>query len=162
MGVLSRFFAPSPFVKLHEHARKVHECVELLRPLADALLTEDYEKIEDLHETLAKSFASVDQDYFAAKVYYNAAHYFELAGIEWKSIANYREAGIRYQKEAENMDVSLYHYAIRNILKKSIKAFVSANETKKAKVVKEKGQTILKDYENHLKYFEKLTLKGDN
>ncbi len=124
--------------------------------------TKDYEKIADLHETLAKSFANVDQDYFAAKVYFNAAHYFELAGIEWKSIANYREAGIRYQKEAESMDASLYHYAIRNILKKSIKAFVSANETKKAKVVKEIGTTILKDYENHIKYFEKLTLKGDN
>jgi hypothetical protein len=124
--------------------------------------TKDYEKIADLHETLAKSFANADQDYFAAKVYFNAAHYYELAGIEWKSIANYREAGIRYQKEAENMDVNLYHYAIRNILKKSIKAFVSANETKKAKAVKETGITILKDYDNHIKYFEKLTLKGDN
>ncbi len=34
MGVIDRFFAPSPFVKLHEHSKKVHECVKLLRPLA--------------------------------------------------------------------------------------------------------------------------------
>ena len=31
MGLLGKFFAPLPFVQLHEHSKKVHECVELLR-----------------------------------------------------------------------------------------------------------------------------------
>ena len=61
MGVLERFFAPSPFIKLHEHAKKVHECVELIRPLADALLAEDYEKIEELHNLMSRTEHEADQ-----------------------------------------------------------------------------------------------------
>ncbi len=61
MGVLSKFFAPSPFVQLHKHSKKVHECVELLRPLADALLVEDYEKIEELHHVMSRTEHEADQ-----------------------------------------------------------------------------------------------------
>lgn len=61
MGVLSRFFAPSPFIQLHEHSKKVHECVELLRPLASALLAEDYEKIEELHNVMSRTEHEADQ-----------------------------------------------------------------------------------------------------
>ena len=61
MGVLDRFFAPSPFIQLHEHAKKVHECVELIRPLTDALLAEDYEKIEQLHNVMAKTEHEADE-----------------------------------------------------------------------------------------------------
>lgn len=61
MGVLSRFFAPSPFVQLHEHSKKVHKCVELLRALVDALLAEDHEKIEELHKMMSKTEHEADQ-----------------------------------------------------------------------------------------------------
>ncbi len=61
MGVLDRFFAPSPFVQLHEHAKKVHECVELIRPLVNALLAEDYEKIEELHYVMSKTEHEADE-----------------------------------------------------------------------------------------------------
>jgi len=61
MGVLDRFFAPSPFVQLHEHAKKVHECVELIRPLTNALLAEDYEKIEELHNLMSKTEHEADE-----------------------------------------------------------------------------------------------------
>jgi len=61
MSVLKRFFAPSPFIQLHEHSKKVHECVELLRPLTDALLAEDYEKIEELHDVMSKTEHEADQ-----------------------------------------------------------------------------------------------------
>jgi predicted phosphate transport protein (TIGR00153 family) len=61
MGVLDRFFAPSPFIQLHEHAKKVHECVELIRPLTDALLAEDYEKIEKLHNVISKTEHEADE-----------------------------------------------------------------------------------------------------
>ena len=61
MGVLERFFAPSPFIKLHEHAKKVHECVELIRPLANALMAEDYEKIEELHDVMSKTEHEADE-----------------------------------------------------------------------------------------------------
>lgn len=61
MGVLSRFFGQSPFAQLHEHSKKVHECVKLLRPLANALLAEDYEKIEELHNLMSKTEHEADQ-----------------------------------------------------------------------------------------------------
>lgn len=61
MGVLDRFFAPSPFIQLHEHAKKVHECVELIRPLTNALLEEDYEEIEKLHDVMSKTEHEADE-----------------------------------------------------------------------------------------------------
>lgn len=61
MKVLDKFFAPSPFVQLHEHSKKVHECVELLRPLTNALLEEDYERIEELHNVMSKTEHEADQ-----------------------------------------------------------------------------------------------------
>ena len=61
MGVLDRFFAPSPFIQLHEHAKKVHECVELIRPLTNALLAEDYDKIEELHNVMSKAEHEADE-----------------------------------------------------------------------------------------------------
>ena len=61
MNIFSRFFKPSPFVDLHEHTKKVHECVELLRPLTQALVAEDYGKIEDLHNLMSKTEHEADQ-----------------------------------------------------------------------------------------------------
>jgi predicted phosphate transport protein (TIGR00153 family) len=61
MGVIDKFFAPSPFIGLQEHAKKVHECVELLRPLTNALLAEDYEKIEELHDQMSKTEHEADK-----------------------------------------------------------------------------------------------------
>ena len=61
MGVLEKFFRPSPFVPLHEHSKKVHQCVVLLRPLTDALLSEDYDKIEELHNVMSRTEHEADQ-----------------------------------------------------------------------------------------------------
>ena len=61
MGLLGKFFGPSPFGQLHEHTKKVHECVELLKPLLNALLNEDYEKIEELHHQMSRTEYEADQ-----------------------------------------------------------------------------------------------------
>ena len=84
MRVLSRFFAPSPFVQLHEHSKKVHECVELLRPLVKALLEEDHEKIEELHNLMSKTEHEADQIKTAlrdtiAKMYFLSVGRLELS-----------------------------------------------------------------------------------
>ena len=60
MGVIDKIFAPSPFKKLHKHSVKVHECVKLLQPLADALLAEEYDKIEQLHNEMSKTEHEAD------------------------------------------------------------------------------------------------------
>lgn len=54
MSLLGQLFGKSPFAALVEHTKKVHECVELIRPLADALLEEDYEKIDVLHHEMSR------------------------------------------------------------------------------------------------------------
>ena len=38
MRNLSGLFGRSPFEPLVAHARKVHECVELIRPISDAIV----------------------------------------------------------------------------------------------------------------------------
>jgi len=47
--------------QLREHSNKVHQCVELIQSLADALLAEDYEKIWTLHEQMCRIRDEVDQ-----------------------------------------------------------------------------------------------------
>ncbi|MHA2502775.1 MAG: ATP-binding protein [Candidatus Kariarchaeaceae archaeon] len=123
--------------------------------------TEDYEKIADLQENIAKGFAKENYNYFAAKAYEQAGMYFRKADIEWRSLANYREAGQKYQKVAEDTDPKIYHYAIRSMLKESFEAFVNANETGKARRVLEDAFDLLKDYEQHVSYFKKLEVKGE-
>jgi len=61
MKVFDKFFGPSPFEQLQQHTDKVHECVKLLKPLADALLAEDYDKIEELHDLMSKTEYEADQ-----------------------------------------------------------------------------------------------------
>lgn len=54
MSVLNKFRGVSPFTLLVEHTKKVHECVELLRPLTAALLECDTAKIEELHHEMSR------------------------------------------------------------------------------------------------------------
>jgi predicted phosphate transport protein (TIGR00153 family) len=51
MDVLDAISEPVLFARqLHEHSQKIHQGVELVAPLADALLAEDYEKIKTLRK----------------------------------------------------------------------------------------------------------------
>lgn len=120
--------------------------------------TGDFEKIADLQETLAKGFAKVNHDYFAAKSFQAAGKYFRNAGVEWRSVTNYREAGQKYKREAEKTNPEIYHYAIRSMLKQSILSFLNANERSQAKRVIKQAKDILSDYENHLSYFDKIEI----
>jgi predicted phosphate transport protein (TIGR00153 family) len=61
MGLLSNVFGKSPFAQLAQHTQKVHECVKLLRPLAEALLAEDYGKILELHHQISATEHEADQ-----------------------------------------------------------------------------------------------------
>jgi predicted phosphate transport protein (TIGR00153 family) len=47
--------------QLHEYSKKVREGVELIQPLADALLAEDHEKIDTLREQLSEIRNEADQ-----------------------------------------------------------------------------------------------------
>ncbi|MHA2249522.1 MAG: ATP-binding protein [Candidatus Kariarchaeaceae archaeon] len=118
--------------------------------------TGDFEKIADLQETIAKGFAKVNHDYFAAKSFQKAGMYFREAGVEWRSVTNFREAGQKFRREAERTDPKIYHYALRSMLRQSILAFLKANERSQAKRVMKQAKDLLGEYENHISYFDKI------
>ena len=57
---LSRLFGRSPFEPLAQHARKVHACVEFIRPIAEAILAGDSEKLKDLQHQVSKTEYEAD------------------------------------------------------------------------------------------------------
>jgi len=60
MNLLGVIKGPSPFELVIEHTMKVHECVELLRPLTEALLADNHGEIEELHDRMSKAEHDAD------------------------------------------------------------------------------------------------------
>jgi len=54
MRLVGKFFGTSPFKLLVEHTREVHACVKLVKPLTDALVAGNYDKIEALHHEMSR------------------------------------------------------------------------------------------------------------
>jgi len=54
MSIIQELFGKSPFGPLVEHTKKVTECVEVIRPLMEALVNEDYVEIRRLQDQVSK------------------------------------------------------------------------------------------------------------
>lgn len=54
MSIIKELFGKSPFGPLVEHTKKVHECVQLVMPLVEAMIGEDYEGIHRLQDQVSK------------------------------------------------------------------------------------------------------------
>ena len=54
MNIIQELFGKSPFGPLVEHTKKVHECVEVIRPLMEALVNEDYDEIHKLQDRVSR------------------------------------------------------------------------------------------------------------
>ncbi len=54
MSIIGEMFGKSPFGSLVEHTKKVHECVEMVRPLMEALAHENYEELQDLQDKVSR------------------------------------------------------------------------------------------------------------
>jgi hypothetical protein len=54
MSIIQELFGKSPFGPLVKHTQKVTECVEIIRPLMEALVNEDYVEIERLQDQVSK------------------------------------------------------------------------------------------------------------
>jgi predicted phosphate transport protein (TIGR00153 family) len=61
MGGLFAVFGKSPFEPLVDHSRKVHECVKLVRPIADAILAGDMDDLNELQHEMSKTEYEADQ-----------------------------------------------------------------------------------------------------
>lgn len=60
MSIITDLFGQSPFGPLVEHAKKVHECVEMVRPLMEALVNENWDEVERLQRKISKSEYEAD------------------------------------------------------------------------------------------------------
>ncbi len=54
MNIIQDLFGKSPFGPLVEHTKKVHECVEMLKPLMKALVNEEYEEIHKIQDNISR------------------------------------------------------------------------------------------------------------
>ena len=53
-GILAGLFAKSPFGPLNEHMAAVKKCVDLLKPMFEALIEKDYGRVEELASQISK------------------------------------------------------------------------------------------------------------
>ena len=60
MRNLSRLFGRSPFEPLVDHAKTVHKCVMLIRPIAEAILSGDQDKLNELQHEMSKTEYEAD------------------------------------------------------------------------------------------------------
>ncbi len=60
MDFIRKLFGASPFRMLVEHTKKVHDCVLLIRPITEALLAEEHEKLDHLHREMSKTEHEAD------------------------------------------------------------------------------------------------------
>lgn len=60
MQTLNKLFGESPFVHLVEHVRKIHQCVELIRPIANAILAGDTERLRQLQDDMSRTEYEAD------------------------------------------------------------------------------------------------------
>lgn len=61
MQNLGQLFGRSPFEPLVKHARKVHQCVGLIRPVAEAIIARDAERLSELQHEMSRTEYEADQ-----------------------------------------------------------------------------------------------------
>lgn len=60
MSIISKLFGKSPFEPLYQHMLKVKACVDLVRPLMDAFLKGEQEKVKDVAKKIFKAEHDAD------------------------------------------------------------------------------------------------------
>ena len=60
MSIISKLFGKSPFEPLYQHMLKVKECVDLVKPLMDALLAGEEEKMHEVAKMIFKAEHEAD------------------------------------------------------------------------------------------------------
>ncbi|HPG00784.1 MAG TPA: TIGR00153 family protein [Kiritimatiellia bacterium] len=61
MQSLGKLFGESPFLQLVEHAKRVHKCVALVLPVAEAVVAGDQQRVRDLQHEMSLNEYEADQ-----------------------------------------------------------------------------------------------------
>ncbi len=85
MSLVSDLFSKSPFGPLVEHTKKVHACVEVVRPLLDAVIAEDYEEVHRLQDKVSALEYEADKIKHAVRDQLQRRYFFGMEKGELES-----------------------------------------------------------------------------
>lgn len=110
MSIISKLFGKSPFEPLYQHMVKVKECVDLVRPLMDAVLQGETKKVKEI-----------------AKKIFKAEHYADMVKKDIRShlpksifLPVARGDLLRFLKEQDHIADSAEDLAVLLILRKTM------------------------------------------
>ncbi len=110
MSIISKLFGKSPFEPLYQHMVKVKECVDLVRPLMDAVLQGETKKVKEI-----------------AKKIFKAEHYADMVKKDIRShlpksifLPVARGDLLRFLKEQDNIADSAEDLAVLLTLRKTM------------------------------------------
>lgn len=102
MTAFNMIFGESPFSHLVEHARKIHECIGLLRPIANAIIAGDTSRLRELQHTMSSTEYQADQ--IKDRIRQNLPRGFFLS-VNREDILNYIRQLDRMADDAEDFAV---------------------------------------------------------
>ena len=82
MNIIQDLFGKSPFGPLVEHTKKVHECVEMLKPLMEALVNEDYEEIHRIQDKISRLEYEADNIKHEVRQYLPRRYFMPVERVE--------------------------------------------------------------------------------
>lgn len=124
MSIISKLFGKSPFEPLYQHMLKVKECVDLVRPLIDALLAQNYEELENVAKKIFR--AEHDSDMVKKEIRNNLPKGVFLP-VHRGDILNFLKEQDKIADCAEDLAVlvTLRRMVVPEELKEELKALVS-------------------------------------
>jgi len=123
MDILSKLFGGRPFQALVEHTKKVHECVSKIRPLAEALLAQDWAAIDRLQREVSRLEHEADRIKDKIRVHVSQHR---LLAVNRDDIHRFLTNTDKIADGAENFGVvlTLRHTAMHPALRDEFLAFV--------------------------------------
>lgn len=61
MQSINQLFGESPFKHMVDHVRKIHQCVKLIRPIAESIVAGETEKLRALQDDMSRTEYEADQ-----------------------------------------------------------------------------------------------------
>ncbi|MGB8951707.1 MAG: TIGR00153 family protein [Candidatus Aminicenantales bacterium] len=123
MSILSKLFGKSPFEPLYQHFLKVKQCVDLVRPLVESLITGDTEKLNQIAKEIFK--AEHDADLVKKEIRNNLPKSF-LLPVHRGDILNFLREQDKMADSAEDLAalVTMRSMAVPDELKECLKNLV--------------------------------------
>ena len=123
MSIIQDLFGKSPFGPLVEHTKKVHECVEMIRPLMKALVDEDYDEIENLQHRISKLEYEADKIKHEVREYLPRRYFLPVDRVD---LENFIRSQDKMADKTEDLSVilSLRRLTVHPAIKEDLFKFI--------------------------------------